>query len=108
MNLVAGTACSRESDVCSDFLGGRGGNDSVSVAGASSGFLGGSGGPVSAEAGALIWGRAGFARRVLNFLDRLLTDRYGFVTGLAMLALVSFGCDCADTHLARTALECPV
>lgn len=103
MNLVSGTACSRESDVCSGFLGGRGGDDSVSVAGASSGFLGGSGGPISAEVGALIGGLAGFARCVLNFLDRLPTGRDGFVTTLATLAVVSFGCDCADKHLAGTA-----
>src|SRR5262245_2067530 len=136
MNLASGTACSRESSVCSGFLvgrdgaaststagatsgflystsvagatsgfldstsvagatsgflGGRDGDDSTSVAGATSGFLGGRSASLSADAGASIWRRAGFARCVLNFLARLLTGRDAFVTVLAALASVDFG-----------------
>ena len=85
--------------------------------GASSGFLGGSGGPISADAGASIWGRAGFARCVLNFLDRLLTGRDAFVrllTGrdafvsvLAALASVTFGTRDCDSHFDLTGLGYP-
>src|SRR5262245_10140658 len=107
MNLASGTACSRESSVCSGFLGGRDGDDSASVAGATSGFLGGRDGDDStsvagatsgflggrsasllADAEASIWRRSGFARCVLNFLDRLLTGRDA---SLAALASVNFG-----------------
>src|SRR5262245_48583234 len=100
MNLVSGTACSRES---SGLLAGGG----DSVAGAGSGFLAGSGGRSSAEAGPLACGRPGF-ESVLNLLDRLLTDRDGFVTTLATLAVVNVACDCLDKHLGGTGPDCPV